>query len=326
MSRWFAYALTGLVALVHFGSTPIVRAQQVDVGGLGFIDYFYTLSSPVEDEDELHGFTYRRLFLTADFTLSESFFGRARIEANEETLGSSGPVPFVKDLWLAWRYHGDHEARIGVMPPPVFELPEEVWGYRSLEKTILDFQGINSSRDFGVRFDGPLGGDFGYAVMFGNGDGVRPESDPYKRGYALISYEPESGIRLSGAVDRAGYEDPGDGSTRVSAFGGFRSNRLNFGAEAYWYRQSFDVGENFRSTGLSVFARYLIADAWEFVGRVDLANEEFGEADADNHFVVLGASYTPVEGVKLIPNLWFFNESQADALEALARMTVEISF
>ncbi len=326
MPHLLRYVIPGIAALILTLLAPPVRGQQIDLSGLAFVDYFYTLSSPVEDDEDLHGFTYRRLFLTTDFTLSDEFFGRARIEGNEETLSGPGTLVFVKDLWLAWKYHDEHEARIGIMPPPVYELSEAVWGYRSLEKTILDLQGINNSRDFGVRFHGPLGGDFRYAVMLGNGNGVRPEADPQKKAYAQVSLEPPTGFAFSVGVDRAGRPDPRDASTRVSGFAGYRSDLYGVGVEVFWYQEKFDVGDDFHSTGASLFGRYRIASAWEIVGRLDLVSEESGDMDADEMFAVVGASYTPVRGVRLIPNLWVFDDSRLGDSEVLARMTFEIAF
>jgi hypothetical protein len=58
-------------------------AQTVELGGRAYVDYFYNLSALTDAtgaaEEGLHGFRYRRLYLTADYTLSEKFSGRARL-------------------------------------------------------------------------------------------------------------------------------------------------------------------------------------------------------------------------------------------------------
>lgn len=315
-----------IAALAVLAIANRATAQDVGLGGRAYVDYFYTLSSPDEDEEGFHGFTYRRLYLTADFTLSDAFYGRARLEANDESIGTKGPEPYVKDLWLAWEYAGAHTALLGVMPPPAFEISEDVWGYRSLEKTILDFQGINNSRDFGIRFNGPLSENLQYAFMLANNSGVNPEVNDYKRIYGQLAFYPTENLVVTVGADHAGYDDPRDSGTRFSAFGGYISDELRVGLEGYGHRTAFDVGDDLQSIGASLFAAYRLDPAWELAGRFDVASEEFGEPDVTETFAILGVAYEPIEYVSIIPNLWLFNTDATDRAQALARMTVEVRF
>ena len=242
--------------------------QTVKVGGLAYVDYFYR---PGDDDrssswqnpknglwssgrdatvnDALHGFTYRRLYLTTDAVLSERFKARFRLEASGTNAVGSKPAPFVKDLWVDWNYAGDHSARLGVMPPPAFQLSERVWGYRSLEKTILDLQGVNSSRDFGIRFDGPVpigNGLVRYAAMLANGNGNwNNTDDKYKKGYARISIHPSEKLVFSAGADYERYlhqnstgglellRSPPYREARASVFGGYEGDAARFGVEAF---------------------------------------------------------------------------------------------
>ena len=256
--------------------------QTVKVGGLAYVDYFYRLGDDDETvlwqkpkdnlwdtdrdvtiNDALHGFTYRRVYLTTDATISEKFKARFRLEANDKHAGSKGPIPFVKDMWVDWNYTGNHSARVGVMPPPVFQLSEHVWGFRSLEKTILDVQGVNSSRDFGIRFDGPIpirNGLARYAVMLANGDPplysnlsalggrseILVEHDKNKKGYAQISIHPSDKLVFSVGTDYGKYlnqfsldgevfRSPPYREVRTAVFGGYEGDVARFGVEAFLY-------------------------------------------------------------------------------------------
>ncbi|MCZ7612909.1 MAG: hypothetical protein M5T52_05070 [Ignavibacteriaceae bacterium] len=87
----------------------------------------------------------------------------------------------------------------GIQPPPSFDVAEDYWGYRSLEKTIMDLRGIVSSRDFGVALKGKLnsGGTINYCLMYGNGITVDTETDRYKRSYAHIDLKPSENIDIT---------------------------------------------------------------------------------------------------------------------------------
>ena len=56
--------------------------------------------------EALHGFSYRRLYLTTDATISE-IQSRLRWRPMIKIPGA-GADPFVKDLWVDWNYAGDH--------------------------------------------------------------------------------------------------------------------------------------------------------------------------------------------------------------------------
>lgn len=313
--------------LAFLPATTPVCGQEVDVGGRAYVDYFYNIEHADDRTDALHGFQYRRLYLTTDFTLSERFSGRARLEAPEGVTGVSGVK--VKDLSLTWRYSGEHRATLGVTPPPAFGVSEDVWGYRSLDKTILDFQGIVASRDFGVRLDGPVtdDGTVRYAGMIANNTGTGfTETDPYKRMYGQLSVRPEPLIFVVGA-DYAGYGDGRDEATRVSGFAGYSTDPIRVGIEPYWYHVAMADGSAETDVGISLFGRVALASDWEVIGRVDRSRERVSGAAPTQYdtFAVAAVAYRPHPSVVLIPNLWVWDLGTA-AAETTGRFTVEVDF
>lgn len=318
-----------VLSLFFSVAAPItVCAQSVDVGGQVFLDYFYRFSSPVESQKGVHGFTYRRLNLTTDFALSEDFSGRARLEANDGALGPEGPIVFVKDLSLTWNYAGEHDATIGITSPPAFEVAERVWGYRSLEKTILDFTGIVRSRDFGIRFDGPIvsTGVVRYAFMLANNSVNFPETDPYKRAYALVYFHPTSSLHFTLGADRAGFDDTRESMTRVSAFGGYVSQLARMGIEGFYATTEMVDGSSPEHTGVSFYGALKVHPRWEAVVRLDRSIEELPAAESHGTFFLAGLSFQPNEFVNLIPNLWFFKIDDADRADLAGRFTVAVDF
>lgn len=354
--------LLGIVLLISLFAGD-ATGQTVKIGGLGYVDYLYRFGDDDETalwqkpkdnlwdssrdatiNDAFHGFTYRRLYLTTDAAISERFRARFRLEASDSKLGSGGPVPFVKDMWIDWKYTSAHSARLGVMSPPVFQLSEGVWGYRSLEKTILDLQGVNSSRDFGIRFDGPIpirNDLVRYAVMLANGNGNRADDDKYKKGYAQISIHPSGKLVFSLGADYEKYLDDftiGEDvvisrpyrKMRTSVFGGYEGDMVRFGVEAFLHELKLEEEQTYtvrheneagfvetstyeplnRLVGISVFGSVMLNPMVEFVGRLDLTrnNGEFGRIDPllTETFVLAGVAFTPHENVRIIPNLWWF--------------------
>jgi len=309
-------------------TTTPTTAQSIDLGGRAYLDYFYNVSGPDVDaasgaEEGLHGFRYRRLYLTTDFTLSEAFTGRARLEADEGTEGR----PVVKDLSLTWAYSGDHSATLGLTPPPAFGVAEEVWGYRSLEKMILDLQGVVSSRDFGLRLDGPItdGGTVRYAAMLANNSTVQPETDKYKRVYGQLRVRPSDPLLFVVGAGHAGYNDEREAGTRLSAFAGYSTGRFRVGLDGYWYRVAMAEGDPRTSVGGSLFGVLQVAPSWELVARLDRSRTTRPGPDRYETFGIGAVAYRPHPNVALIPNLRVSDPSDAVA-ETTARMTVEVNF
>ena len=166
-------------------------------------------------------FQWRRLYLGYDYNISPKFSAEFLLAAEDDwaagvegqtansantttgalTTSGNGDVlmntkfaPYIKLANIRWKniYKGA-DLVIGQSATPSFAkngsgmASEEVWGYRSIERTITDIR-RTSSFDMGASLQGKLGdkGNFGYVLMFGNGNGAKPEGDMYKCFYGDI--------------------------------------------------------------------------------------------------------------------------------------------
>lgn len=143
-------------------------------------------------------FQIRRVYFGYSNDISEKFTSLFRLEMDPTTTNTATGNKLgvmVKDASLTWKeiFSGSNLI-FGVTATPTFDASEGFWGYRSLEKTIMDLRGIDPSRDYGVGLKGKLTGDgtFGYWVMFANGSGNSPETDKFKRYYGQVSFKPSS--------------------------------------------------------------------------------------------------------------------------------------
>ena len=139
-------------------------------GGLVFGDLYAVSNHHLPEAEDKVGFWIRRIYLTGDFNFSRQIFVRVRFEANQDgDFVSNSFTGNIKDLFLRWTL-GRHRLFFGLGPTPTFDLVEDLWGYRSLEKTPLDLQG-EPSRDWGIAVHGPLSQNrpINYRVMVGTG-------------------------------------------------------------------------------------------------------------------------------------------------------------
>jgi len=215
-----------LFALLCF--IPKTFLGQGKISGYMFGDYFYNAArdagiaslsnAAAGGEKSDQAFLFRRIYFTYDNDISEKFTSRFRLEAGNSTLASDGKFSvFVKDAYLRWKniFQGS-DFFFGIHPTPAFEISEKVWGYRSLEKTIMDLRNVVSSRDFGLALNGKFDkeGIFNYWIMVANGRDNKPELDKHKRYYLTFYVKPTKKLSLSLYGD---YADRGKTVDKYSA-------------------------------------------------------------------------------------------------------------
>lgn len=336
-SRLAGLAACALLGCALLGSVRSAHAQtEIRISGQAFIDYYYQITSPDDAEEGLNGFTYRRFRVTTDAKISDAFSARARLDAEAGTFGPKGPQPYVKDLFLNWKVGGGHSVRMGVTPPPAFQVAEEVWVYRGLEKTILDLNRVVSSRDFGVRANGPLGTDkIRYGVMVGNNSTVFGEDDKYKRVYGQLEFYPTENVIAAIASNWAAYDGIRENQLAFSAVAGYITEGWRVGAEGFYEINTFNRVDDAVSIGGSFFADYYFTPQWGFVGRVDrvqrerLVEPESGLPRIGTANTTLGlaaVAFRPHKGVRLMPNVLFVKDDDIDTADVQGRFTVRFDF
>lgn len=332
-------SLLAAVCLLGALSNAAAAQPTVDIGGVAFIDYSYVINAADAEEEGSNTFDYRRVYVTTDFTLSDQFDGRVRLEAQGRSTSAQGrPVPFIKDAYLTRQDPiGEHSRlRLGVQPPPLFEVAEDTWGYRSLDKTIIDRVGANDSRDFGLRMDVPLAGDGAVraAGMFANGNGVSPELDfeGGKHLYAQIQAFPNEVLRISAGADYTvldGEDDTRKGLLKTSVFAGAANEMFHGGVEAFYLRTTFDdpmtSGDPLDGLGVSAFGAVNISDRTSVVGRYDFVDANAGNVGVNEHYGLAAFVYRPDPRVELMPNVVISKLENVDA-EVVARFTVHAWF
>ncbi len=294
---------------------PAIRLKgEGKFSGLMIGDYHYALAHHDEAVEGNNGFWLRRVYFTYDNTLTEKIAMRFRLEMNSpgDFRTSSALVPFVKDAYLTHKL-GKHTLMLGLIGTPLYDSLEEYWGYRPMEKTPIDLFKFGNSREFGVGLKGGLDSKkkLTYTVVFGNGAGLKSETDRGKAVYGRLNFQPASALFLELYAD---YTDTGVNSSVniLQAFagvkGGWGRSGLNFGL-----RHS-KLGETSGDMKfVSLFGVFQLSPKLDLVGRYDRLfdpNPSGSKIDyipmADNtkaNVMLAGLGWSLSENVKVIPNL-----------------------
>ena len=278
---WAAAALiavslssTSAAAQTTSGQADEPRFPSSKISGLMFGDYYWFNQShrdEVSNADptpirELHGLWFRRLYFTFDYAYSERLSTRFRLEANSNgDFTGDDIVPYVKDAYLKWTYTHKQQLTLGIQPTLTFSWLEELWGLRHIEKTPADLYRLDSSRDFGFTFNGPLWADaHSYGAQFGNESGSGSETQEGKILRLVSRYERNPGIALEGFYS---FSTRAAGEHRHTAQGivGFRNAVARVGGQYLWLVRK--PGPDDPNQEISVWSGFAV---WERPNRADL--------------------------------------------------------
>lgn len=112
----------------------------------------------------------RRVQLGYEYTYDDRFTGTVLFEANDsQGFQDTSNGVFVKEAHLTWRNPlGD--LQMGLVTTPMFAYVENAWGFRSIEKDVLQMRTSEPSTAFGLSLQGDIGSRAGYHVMVGSND------------------------------------------------------------------------------------------------------------------------------------------------------------
>ncbi|MGH8003303.1 MAG: hypothetical protein ACRECJ_01065, partial [Limisphaerales bacterium] len=320
------------------------------VWGYAFGDYFYKINGTASEVSstqysavakDFQAFQFRRLQLYYDYNISEKFFSRFMLEANDKSLQPDGKFgDFLKAAYIEWKNiipRGN--AALGLYPAPTWVwLTEKVWNYRSMEKTIVDFRGMGGSggaSDLGIVLRGNFdaGNRYGYGFMIGNGAGQKPENNKYKKFYGELNAKPVKTVILEAYAD---YE-PAAAERNVSTLKGFASyetSRLTGGVEAVYQTQenAGTAGADKTLFGIAFFARGPVPPVEELnaFARFDFFNPNTQVTDSgfNEYFFLAGLDYMPVKNVHFMPNFWLnaFSDKSPTGLKKDADVALRLTF
>ena len=268
---------------------------------------------------DLSGVQIRRIYFQLDNDLSIKVSTRFRLEVDSRSLTSDGKLGInVKAAYLNLKsiYPGGNFF-VGMMTTPIFENAEEIWGYRSVERTIADFRGVASSADLGLQLRGNVdeGKRIQYNLLLGNGTGQRPESNRYKRAYAAVPLRPHDNILIEPYADFE-WAPGGDERATYKALVGYDTKRFTIGAEVVdriVHAPGLPTAEPF---GFSVFARTKPMGKMALFARFDRWQQNTRLADRiDSDLYIAGVDWEPIKDVHLMPNI---EATQYDAKGAIA--------
>lgn len=315
------------------------------IWGVTYADFSYTAQARDTATEGRNEFDFRRVYLGYDQDISGQFAARVLLEANkaDTTLGGSMNF-FVKQAYVEWKNLLPMASIFfGLSPTPSLAIAEKFWGYRSLEKVILDHTGLVPVVEAGVGIAGKLVPDglFGYALMAGNGSGGRAEHDKLKKFYGDFTY-----ALMKGGIFElyADFENGVGGRSKFTGKGlfGYQSTAGSFCLEGFYRnvtRGSFQTAGSAADSnlvGASANGSFPLVSNVNAVFRCDFLDRDFAVKDEGLReiFAIAAVDVIPAKDIHVMPNAlythWLYkkkltkNPTLRD--DILVRLTVAYSF
>lgn len=293
----------GLLAV----SATFATAAEHKVKGYMFGDYYYAVSGP---DEKRNAFQFRRIYLTNEVKWNDSFSGRLRFEAKDSGFGKGGTMnPFVKDAYL--RYKGSSRSvYVGQSQTPTWSVSEKVWGYRSVEKTLMDRTKAGSSRDNGIALKTKVGGSgkVSLHIMVANGNSNKSEKDNDKKLYGLLHLKPSGDLVATAYVDWQSQPKDQD-QTTVAVLVGTTGKDLHGGVEVFSRTVSKAAGsKDLISQGVSLFGAKRLQDNIKIFARADFSDPNTDVDDDSEMLLVGGIDWSPTKGIHVMPNVEVITE------------------
>ncbi len=290
--------------------------NKMKVGGYIFGDAYAIVDHHLPAAQAIDGgFWIRRAYLTADYTFNSKFSSRLRFEMNSPgDFTTTTPItPFVKDAYLNYKRSDAFSVIAGISPPPTFEVIENFWGYRSVEKTPVDLQRLQGSRDLGVGFKGAFtGGRFKYHAMYANGGNVPQENNEGQAAYLSLGWYPSSNLFFEvygDKEDRSADEE----RTTYQGFVGFSGGWGRFGGQYTSQTRSQPGRADIDIDLVSGFVVFKVRPTVSLLARYDNVMDPNPGASgiaylpmvntAESELYIVGVDWTIGPKINLIPNV-----------------------
>jgi hypothetical protein len=339
------------------------------IWGQIFGDYIYKLSENTfnmsntqyaTNPKDFSSFDYRRVFLGYDYDISEKFTSAILLASDGQIASDGSRAIYIKAANLKWKnIFKNIDIVVGQQQTSTYSVASDTWGYRSLEKTIMDFRKIGVSYDFGVSLLGKFNknGDYGYSLMIGNGSGTKPENDKFKKKYVDLwgkFFDKKLILDIGGDNEIAQTSPYKKSKTTIKGFVSYQTEKFTIGMEAFSQLQKNNTTcaepvpsvlkdtVNAVASGITLFAKGLISSKLGWVVRYDHYNPDtkfnvnkvystsypsfFTES-----FVLAGLDYTAAKNIHVMPNIWYdrydnravaFNKLDKTSYDLAARITV----
>lgn len=289
-----------VLAVLSLSVLTNLYAGDMKINGDTYFDY------SIEDADN-NAFQLSRAYFTFANKVSDNLSYKFQTDVS---LGAvSAYSVYLKNAKLDWKTSFG-KLTFGLQGMNMFNVQEATWGYRFIEKSVMDLDKYSSSADMGIGWQKTFG-VLTPSVLFTNGTGYKKAEDDGHKKLSLQLLYGESKLKqgLNGGVvvsteaeDYITATSTETGNTLVlGCFAGFAAGGLRVGAEVDMRSEKMEADKNAQL--VSVYGNYQISKKLSGFGRFDLVDPDTETSGDGSNYLILGLSYQPEMVLYIAPNV-----------------------
>jgi hypothetical protein len=291
--------------------------ESTTVGGKAYIDFTNVDSKTNGTKNDASGlgFDLTRFYLGVDHSFDDMWSANLTTDVTYDGIANE---VYVKKAYLQAKLSDAAVVRIGSADMPWIPYVEGAYGFRYVEKTLIDRLGFGTSADWGLHAGGKLmDGMVNYAVSAVNGNGYKNQTRSKGVDFAgRVGIMPVKGLNLGvGFYNGKKGQDVQTATgintaSRIDVLAAYSYDMFNVGAE-YFSSENNKPATKDKADGYSVFASVKPAEKVAVFVRYDDAkpNKTTNSSLKDTYYNA-GVSYEARKNVDLA--LAFKNHQQKD--------------
>ncbi len=266
----------------------VCSLMQANIGGYAIFDY--------QNSEGDQAFDVKRAYLQYTDDLSDDLFFKFRLDVGRDSDGNDDKLSaYIKNVYVDWSCKCGGVLSMGLIGTNTYGAQENTWGYRFVEKSLLDRYKMTNTADFGIGYSVDFG-NLNVSMQSLNGEGYKnTDSDGEQSMYFRLLYGEGSLNKTNGYnFGLVGSSSMGDDlNDMVGIFAGYSNEKVRLGVEF----NSLDTGIKEEAVGL--YGNYNVCESWDVFARHDI-----NTIDVDEHSSSLvGAVWKPTKGLYISPNV-----------------------
>jgi len=301
--------LTAAVMAACAGTSFAALADQsTTVGGKAYIDFtnLELKKNGTKQDTSGLGFDLTRFYLTVDHSFDDMWSANLTTDVTSDGIANE---VYVKKAYLQAKFSDAAVVRVGSADMPWIPYVEHAWGYRFVEKTLIDRTGFGTSADWGAHVGGKfMDGMVNYAVSAVNGNGYKNQTRSKSVDFeGRVGVMPVKGLNLAvGFYNGKRGKDVQSASgintaSRWDVLAAYSHDMFNVGAEYFSaedYKDPSAAKE--KSDGYSVFGSVKAGENMAVFARYDESKPtKTSDSSVKDTYYNVGVAYTVRKNIDL---------------------------
>ena len=243
-----------------------------------------------------NAFEMKRVYLQYTDDLSEDLFLNIRYDIDREGKLNT----YLKNAYVDWNIEKIGKLSLGLIGTNSYGIQESTWGYRFVEKSLLDKSGFTNTADLGIGFSKKLDvANIHLNIQLLNGEGFKlGDSDKTLSTYIRLVYGEKKLNKNDGFNIGGIYTSNSNTDNRLfGLFGGYAKEHIRMGAE-----YNIHTSNELKIKLTSLYADFRLSEKTNIFFRSDMSSGE-DILNSENESYLFGCALKLTKGLYVSPHV-----------------------